>query len=102
PLWLAAVPSVGWLLFGRGTSGPRRLAAAWTLSAWVQVALPGLFWQHYYLLPVPGLALAVAVFFADCVGLMRHDRPRRALRGGAAVVLAVALVWTARVQVRDY
>src|SRR5262249_53569846 len=65
PFWLAGVPSVLWLALGRGADGPRRLVAAWTLSAWVQVALPRLFWQHYYLLPLPGLAVALAVFLCD-------------------------------------
>ena len=64
PVWLAAVPGLAWLCVG---NGPRRLVAAWTLSAWVQVALPRLFWPHYYLLPVPGLAVAVAVCLADLV-----------------------------------
>ena len=27
---------------------------AWTLAASLQVVLPGLYWQHYYLLPTPG------------------------------------------------
>ncbi len=102
PLWLAAVPAVGWLPCGRGTTGPRKLAAAWTLSAWVQVALPGLFWQHYYLLPVPGLALAVAIFLVDSLVFIRSDRPRRVLWVIVASGLCLSLAWTARIQLRDY
>ncbi len=69
PLWLVAVPAVAWLGLARSSSPSRRLVACWTASAWVQVAMPGLFWAHYYLLPVPGLALGVAVMLAD--GLAR-------------------------------
>lgn len=107
PLWLASVPALGWLAFGPASSAGRRLVAAWTVSTWVQVALPGLFWAHYYLLPVPGLALAVAVFLADAIVLTasawrRIDLARGVL--GAACLLAVlaSLVQTARIQVRDY
>ena len=42
PLWLASIPSLAYLIFGRPTDARRLLAAGWTCSAWVQVALPGL------------------------------------------------------------
>lgn len=106
PLWLAAPPGLVRLL-ARPTTGPRRLAAAWTLAAWVQVALPGLFWAHYYLLPTPGVALAVGVLAAEGLAAARTAaRARRpgAAAGWAAVVVAVAaaLLGTAVLQVRDY
>jgi hypothetical protein len=66
------------------------------------VALPGLFWPHYYLLPVPGLALAVAVFLADCLHRAQCARAHRTLRVGVASALTLALVGTAHIQVRDY
>ncbi len=44
PFWLVGAGSVLWLSFGRAVDGPRRLVAAWTISAWIQVALPRLFW----------------------------------------------------------
>jgi Dolichyl-phosphate-mannose-protein mannosyltransferase len=105
PLWLAAVPSTVWLLVGRGRS--RRLVGAWTLSAWVQVALPGLFWQHYYLVPTPGVALVVAVAMGDVVGAVgssfRLLQLGRLLVGtivGLFMLLSVEL--TLQLQVRDY
>jgi 4-amino-4-deoxy-L-arabinose transferase-like glycosyltransferase len=64
PLWLASVPALAYLAFGPGSDARRRLAAGWTLTAWMQVVLPGLYWQHYYLLPIPGVAIAVAVALA--------------------------------------
>ena len=65
PLWLASVPSLAYLIFGKPSDARRLLAVGWTVSAWVQVTLPGLYWQHYYLLPIPGVAIAVAVTLAD-------------------------------------
>lgn len=107
PIWLATVPALGWLLLGPGAGRSRRLMAGWTLSAWVQVAMPGLFWAHYYLLPTPGLALCVAVAMADAAGMVRASarpaRPGRLLVGSiAGVGLLAAVGWTARLQVRDY
>ncbi len=67
PLWLASIPCLVYLLLGRGTTAGRRLAAGWAIACWAQVALPGLYWQHYYLLPTAGAAIAVAVCFGDAV-----------------------------------
>ena len=61
PLWLAAVPATVYLLVAPSSSASRRLVAAWTLAASLQVVLPGLYWQHYYLLPTPGIVLVVAI-----------------------------------------
>jgi hypothetical protein len=103
PLWLAAVPALGWLGLGPSNAG-RRLVAAWTLSAWVQVALPRQFWQHYYLLPLPGIALALAITAADLAAMARRRTPR--IRAGLAaiglVALIAAMVGTVIIQVREY
>jgi 4-amino-4-deoxy-L-arabinose transferase-like glycosyltransferase len=123
PLWLATLPSLAWLLVGP-TSGPRRLSAGWTLSAWLQAALPRLFWAHYYLLPLPGIALCVAVLLDDALALCRPPEktierevggrpfarpPRPPNRRGARLLwtvvtsaLIAALGWTAFIHVRDY
>jgi 4-amino-4-deoxy-L-arabinose transferase-like glycosyltransferase len=69
PLWLASVPSLLYLLLGRGTTLQRRLAAGWAIAAWAQVTLPGLYWQHYYLLPIAGAAIAVGVSFASALAV---------------------------------
>ena len=107
PLWLAAVPSTAWLLSGRGAGRSRRLVAGWTLASWVQVALPGLFWQHYYLLPTPGVALCVGVALADAGRAVGTSiRPLRAGRLLVGSIVGLALLasvgWTIRLQVRDY
>jgi 4-amino-4-deoxy-L-arabinose transferase-like glycosyltransferase len=106
PLWVGSIPAVAWLVLGR-RDAPRRLLAGWTLSAWVQVALPGLFWAHYYLLPLPGVVLAVAVLGADAFRSFRTARTRGrpqdiVLGGSAALLVATALGGTAVLQVRDY
>lgn len=102
PVWLAAVPAVGWLVVGKGANASRRLVAAWTLSTWVQVALPGLFWQHYYLLPLPGLALAVAVLLSDQARLARASGRCLLVHGAVAIALVGAVAWTVRLQVVEY
>jgi hypothetical protein len=71
PFWLASIPALATLLLGPRTNSLRRLVAFWTLAAWAQVALPGLYWPHYYLLPVAGSAIAIAVCWADA-GAVLH------------------------------
>jgi 4-amino-4-deoxy-L-arabinose transferase-like glycosyltransferase len=121
PLWLVSVPAVAYLAFGAGSDARRRLAAGWTITAWLQVALPGLYWQHYYLLPAPGVAIAVAVALSDAmtdlarwlqpakgdaleeVGAPRDTRRRSAFPAAMAmIVLFVALAWTMILQARYY
>jgi 4-amino-4-deoxy-L-arabinose transferase-like glycosyltransferase len=102
PVWVATVPALAWLLIGPGTSGPRQLTAIWTLSAWIQVALPGLFWQHYYLLPVPGLAICIAVFLGDQFAITRKDVIRILLAVLIVPAILAALGWTAWRQWQEY
>jgi len=113
PLWLAAIPATVYLLFAPSSSASRRLVAAWTIAASLQVVLPGLFWQHYYLLPTPGIALVVATALADCLGaLIGHSKrksgaSRRSARAvavclGAALILILAIGATLVIQVRSY
>ena len=99
PLWLVAVPATARLLLGRESGRAGRLVAAWTLASWVEVALPGLFWAHYYLLPTPGVALVVAVALGEALASLRPIRPARLV---VAMALLSAIGWTARLQVRDY
>ncbi|MHC5538017.1 ArnT family glycosyltransferase, partial [Singulisphaera rosea] len=72
------------------------------LSAWVQVALPGLFWQHYYLLPLPGIAIATATYLAELAGSIRSKPSRRLVLIPWASALILALGVTAFLQIRDY
>ena len=103
PTFLASVPAVFYLLFHRGSSGTRRLAAGWTLAAWAEVVLPGLYWPHYYLLPTPGVAIAVAVALADAAGLSLAHATRRRIAPALAVIgLATACAGETYLQARDY
>jgi Dolichyl-phosphate-mannose-protein mannosyltransferase len=65
PFWLVSIPALAYLLVGPRATPQRRLVAIWTLTSWAQVALPGLYWPHYYLLPVAGASVTVAVCWAD-------------------------------------
>ena len=72
PLWLASVPALVYLASvpaaTRGDGWPP--AGRWPPG--FRSALPGLYWQHYYLLPIPGVAIVVAVALGDAiVGLAR-------------------------------
>jgi hypothetical protein len=122
PLWLASVPALAYLAFGAGNDAPRRLTAGWTLAAWLQVALPGLYWQHYYLLPTPGVAIAVAVALVDAIAALGRSfrpansdsagpvvdtarstpRPRRFLAACSTAILTVAITSTLILQIRYY
>jgi 4-amino-4-deoxy-L-arabinose transferase-like glycosyltransferase len=123
PIWVAAAPALLWLassmrrltktnaqpsdqkeiddsdravLSDRTVRRQRRLVVAWTLSAWIQVALPGLFWAHYYLLPLPGVALALGIAFADAIA-------SRTIAGYVcASLLGVAVAGAGIIQTRDY
>ena len=122
PLWILAVPASAWLLIGRGTTMPRRIVAAWTMAAGAQVVLPGLYWPHYYLLPVAGLAITIAVAFGDAVAALFAAAASTRIRGAAvprrspvnqrisnaflaatiALILASGMLATVCLQVRDY
>ncbi len=112
PLWLASIPAIAYLLFATGTTASRRLAAGWAIAAWAQVALPGLYWQHYYLLSIAGAAVAVAVCIADATTYLsqvfrpasKNDRHiRKALVAlVSAPLLLLAFGATAYLEVRDY
>ncbi len=116
PLWLASVPALVYLLISKPADARRRLVAGWTCAAWLQVALPGLYWQHYYLLPIPGVAIVVAVLMADSVTMLargfrsgsdtavrgRSTRGRIIIAAGAMVALVAAIGGTLFIQGRDY
>ena len=70
PFWLVSIPALAQLLWARASTPQRRLVAVWTLTAWAQVALPGLYWPHYYLLPTAGAAITVAVCWADAATVL--------------------------------
>jgi len=90
PLWLVAVPSLLHLAAGPRATACRRLVAAWTIATAIEVILPGLYWQHYYLLPTPGVALAVAIALADCLGVVASIVTRSSIRGSGPIFRAVA------------
>ncbi len=94
PLWGASLVATGWAVASRGAL--LRIAGWWTIAAWVEVAMPRLFWQHYYLLPLPGVAIVVGSLFESAV---RSRRPRGVL---VAIILVAATAATVLIQLRDY
>jgi 4-amino-4-deoxy-L-arabinose transferase-like glycosyltransferase len=89
PFWLVSIPSLAWLLINPWRIAGRRLTAGWAIAAWAQVALPGLYWQHYYLLPTAGASIAVAVCYVDALlWCVTYASPRA---GGAPLPVAAAL-----------
>lgn len=101
PFWLIALPCLVWLAVSSTTARARRLSVAWAVASCVQVALPGLFWPHYYLLPLPGLAVATGVGLGRAVERIHH-RERRAMSACAALAIAVGLTWMVVIQVQSY
>lgn len=91
-----------------GESGERKnrrlviLIALWTLSACAQVVLPGMYWAHYYMLPLPGLALVFAIGCADAIAMARAPGRVRWIGRALAPLLLLSLVATAVIQARDY
>jgi 4-amino-4-deoxy-L-arabinose transferase-like glycosyltransferase len=111
PLWVVAIPCVLSLLLAPRTSATRRLVAAWTIATALEVILPGLYWQHYYLLPTTGIALVVAVTLADAIrslfglGTATGLCPRplhRAIPAATTTILIAAISCTLVLQVRCY
>ncbi|MFI5454258.1 MAG: ArnT family glycosyltransferase [Isosphaerales bacterium] len=121
PLWLASIPALAYLLLCPGTTAPRRLLAGWTLAAWAQVILPGLYWPHYYLLPIAGVAMSVALCLADATSVVGRAvwpgdkasshkiaggsgpvRRWTGLAAWSALLLASAIGGSLFLQIRDY
>jgi len=121
PLWLASIPALATVLLSPGTTAPRRLLAGWTLAAWAQVILPGLYWPHYYLLPIAGVAITVALCLTDAISVVGRAfwpvdeasapkigggagpvRRRTGLAAWSALLLAAAIGGALFLQIRDY
>jgi 4-amino-4-deoxy-L-arabinose transferase-like glycosyltransferase len=79
-----------------------RLIACWLLLSWAQVLAPGQYWPHYYLGPLPGASLAVALVVS--AGLFGKPIPiqSRWLGRSTAALLLVGLALTLAIQTRDY
>jgi 4-amino-4-deoxy-L-arabinose transferase-like glycosyltransferase len=121
PVWLASIPAVISLLLSPAGAPGRRLVAAWTIAAWAQVILPGLYWPHYYLLPAAGTAIAIAVCWSDATAALARaigrgigspdatttsgSAPpwrRFVLAAGSFGLLTAAIGATVFLQARDY
>ncbi|WP_165226349.1 ArnT family glycosyltransferase [Aquisphaera insulae] len=113
PIWLATACLIAYLLPGRRVAPPLRLVAAWTVASALQVILPGLYWQHYYLLVTPGIALTTAIGITGAARPLARrwsHEPGTPRPGGglvaasliASICLAAAVLAVAWMQVRCY
>lgn len=104
PIWLISVPALAHLMFASRREPRRFLVAAWTLATWLEAMMPGLYWPHYYLLPTPGIAIAIAITFADILAdVVQPTHPkRRIVYATGSIVLMAAIGGTLFIQARSY
>lgn len=102
PFWVASALATFTLLAGKWTL-PRVSMLAWLVLSWLQVLMPGLYWAHYYLLPMPAASLIIAVGL-DQLGTEAAESSRkgRLIRGSMQVLLSLLLVGFFVIQLRGY
>jgi hypothetical protein len=73
------------------------LFVAWTATSYAEVYLPGLFWQHYYLLAVPSLSLLAATGMAELLSRAGEESraPARGVRAARWIQLLLCLALVA-------
>jgi hypothetical protein len=86
---LAALSSIWWAVRESRWLG---LMTAWIFVSYIEVAMPGMFWQHYYLLATPGLVLLSAGGLGRWFDHLRSSRRGRPL--WAALCAAAGMVPT--------
>lgn len=108
PLWAVALPGLLVLLAGdREERRGRTWIAVWTIAALIQVVLPGLYWPHYYLLPLPGVALVTACLLSEVLILTASSRNRnetsQAISAGIiALGIVLAILGVVTSMTRNY
>jgi hypothetical protein len=83
------------------------LCAASVAVAYAEIVWTGLFWQHYYVIPVPGLAIMSGMAISQLLErLGRQADQRRWMIGGCTVLGLMASMWLgaqlATIQMREY
>lgn len=107
PAYLIAVAAAAWGLFQQRTNPKRdeiRLIAISWLAAWAMIVLPGLYWQHYYMLLGPGAAMLVGLLLGQQVQTLNSStKPGLKFQQAVSIGLIVAcLLATCRIQIHDY
>ena len=114
PLWLAAVPATVYLLVAPSSSSSRRLVAAWTIAASLQVVLPGPLlaallpaadpghrawsWPRHWQIAWP----PDRSFEAEGQSIATTGATDRRDQSAAALILMLAIAATLVIQVRSY
>lgn len=104
PIWGVSLFTIIAAIFSRENK-QIRLVGFWLLACWVEVALPGLFWQHYYMLPLTGVAILTGWAFArslQAIIAAKSGPFTRVASTFAALLIAAAIGKTIHIQVRDY
>lgn len=100
PLWLASIPASVAVFQTR--LNLHRLVLGWYVAAWAMTLAPGLYWVHYYLLPVPCACLVVALGAAALAHPSVPSRSARGLRLAALTLVSGLVALLPILQVRDY
>ncbi len=100
PLWLATIPA--FVVVYRSRLNHRRLILGWYVAAWAMTLAPGLYWVHYYLLPVPSACLIVGLALSDLVHPHTPKPTRCVGRMSVLALIAAVAVFLPVLQVRDY
>jgi len=106
PAYILAVAATVWSLKGKATSNRneiRLIAFAW-LAAWAMIVLPGLYWQHYYMLLAPGAALLGGLVLGRAVEQWQGSgKIQQKLQAAACLGLIIASLFaTCGIQIKDY
>jgi 4-amino-4-deoxy-L-arabinose transferase-like glycosyltransferase len=102
PFWLLA--ALAWIRLAFPPYRARRLLLlGWIAACWAMVVAPGLYWAHYYVLPVPASALAIGLFLSDLTASRPvSSRATRLARVATLVALGLLILGLVALQTHHY
>lgn len=88
----------------KNASRPGIFFAMYWLSCWLMVVLPGLYWQHYYMLLAPACSLLAGSALGRCVDVARISIGFSAKFKSAVAMsgIFIAICLTTGIQIKDY
>lgn len=101
---LVCVVSIGLHKSNNATSDVSQLVSGYWVASWLMIMLPGLYWQHYYLLLVPSCSILVSLLASGLLkqlaGSQSDIHKISGLVGLLLLLFGVGL--TASIQIKDY
>ena len=91
----SAFVTIAIMIRKKANGNQKKLIAGMWLMCWGMIVLPGLYWQHYYMLLGPGSALLIGLSAGSPI-------TRRLGVGFLQLLLAMAIISTIGIQVRSY